>query len=246
MVAGKRISLQSLPLPIRKRERLQADESERVEWRIQRVFAKKQAGIDAGRDRRHKRDLEKRLRDCRPGEERENVMKASKMILLIAAGFTLLATPRSHAQSEIAPDHFESPNTEPFSQPKTQRGNAAKIGRVRFDGKVTLPYSVICSGRKLQPGRYSVSLRSDGKTGLATLNQSGQTLEIAGAVRRHTDPPIRNSLLVECIGKTHKLSAILVKEVELVFDSDLPVEHTPDGKPRRIEKLLLTQTTPQK
>jgi hypothetical protein len=91
-----------------------------------------------------------------------------------------------------------------------------------------------------------VSLRSGGKTGRATLNQKGQTLEFAGAVRLPADPPARNILLVECLGKAHKLSAIHVKDVELVFDSAPRVEHTFDGKLRRTEKLLLTQTGPRK
>jgi hypothetical protein len=113
---------------------------------------------------------------------------------------------------------------------------------VRFDGKVTLPYTLMCAGKKLLPGRYMVSLRSDGKTGRATLNQKGQTLEIAGAVRLPSDPHARNILLVECLGKAHRLSAIHVNEMELVFDWGPQVEH---DKERRTEKLLL-QTGPLK
>jgi hypothetical protein len=61
-----------------------------------------------------------------------------------------------------------------------------------------------------------------------------------------TDPHTRNILLVECLGKAHRLSAIHVKEMELVFDSDPKVEHTSDGKLRRTEKLRLTRTSSQK
>jgi hypothetical protein len=43
-------------------------------------------------------------------------------------------------------------------------------------------------------------------------------------------------LLVECLGKDHRLSAIHVKEIELVFDSDPQVEYMSDGKLKRTEK----------
>jgi hypothetical protein len=128
-------------------------------------------------------------------------MKTAKIkLFVILGGLATVATPRCYGQSEIDPDHFESPNTEPFPQPKTKEGNAAEAGKVRFDGKVTLPYTLICAGRNLLSGRYTVSHRSDGKTGRTTLNQKDQTLEIAGAVRLPSYPHASNILLVECLG----------------------------------------------
>jgi hypothetical protein len=175
-------------------------------------------------------------------------MKTPKIVklLVILTGFAALGTPRCYGQSEIDPDHFDSPNTEPFSQPKTKEADAAEKGKMRFDGKVTLPYTLICAGQRLPSGRYTVSLRSDGKMGRATLNQRSQSLEIAGAVRPQADPHAGNILLIECLGKAHRLSAIHVNAMELVFDSSPQVEHTSDGKPRRTEKLLLTRSSPQK
>jgi hypothetical protein len=175
-------------------------------------------------------------------------MRASRImkLLVVLTGFAPLATPHCYGQSEVDPDHFDSPNTERFPQPKTKGGDGAARVEVRFDGKVTLPYSLICAGKKLLPGRYSVSLRSDGKTGQALLNQKGQTLEVAGDVRLPADSNARNILLVECLGKAHRLSAIHLKEMELVFDSGPHVEHASEGKPGRTEKLPITQTTPLK
>jgi hypothetical protein len=54
-------------------------------------------------------------------------------------------------------------------------------------------------------------------------------------VRLPADPHPRNILFVERLGKAHRLSAIRVKEMELVFDSDAQVAHTSDanrGGPR--------------
>ena len=166
-------------------------------------------------------------------------------LLVVLVGFATLAAPRGCAQSEIDPDHFDSPNTEPFSQSKVKVGVGPGMDKVRFSGKFKLPYSVRCAGKTLPPGSYSLSISSDGKIGRATLNQKSQTLEIVGTVRLPPDPRARNTLLVECIGKAHRLSAIHVREMELVFAADPQLEHTPDSKPRRTERLLVTRMSPQ-
>jgi hypothetical protein len=163
-------------------------------------------------------------------------MRTAKItkILFFLVGFAVFATLRCYGQAEVDPDHFDSPS------------DVARTEKARFDGKVTIPYSVTCNGKRLQPGRYMVSLRSDGKTGRVTLNQNGQTIEIAGAVWPPAASHAGNSVLVECIGKAHRLAAIHVAEMELVFDSGPQVEQTFDGKQRRTEKLLLTRASPQK
>jgi hypothetical protein len=177
-------------------------------------------------------------------------MEATKSIklLIILTGFAALAlaTPRSQAQSEVDPDHFDSPNTRPFLQSKTKMDSGSATAKVHFSGNVNLPYSVRCAGKGLPPGNYSLSISSDGKTGVATLNRKSQTFEIPGAIRLPADPHARSALLVERIGKIHRLAAIHVKEMELVFDSDLHVEYRSDVKPRRTEELLLTQTSAAK
>ena len=175
-------------------------------------------------------------------------MKAAQVmtLLFVLVGIATVATPRAYAQSEIDPDHFDSPNTEPFSQSKTKVDVDAVMGKVRFRGKVNLPYSLRCTGKRFLPGRYSISLRSDGKTGQATLTQTGQTFEIAGVVRQlRADTHARDTLLVERIGKAHRLAAIHVGEMELVFAADPQLDDTSNGKPRRTENLLLTRTSPR-
>jgi len=164
----------------------------------------------------------------------------------VLAGFAILATPRGYAQSEIVPDHFDSPNTEPFLQSKTNGDVGEAMSKVRFSGKVNLPYSVHCTGKRLLPGRYTISLRSDGKTGRATLTQKGRTLEVAGVVRLPANTRARNTVLVESVGKAHRLVAIHLEEMELVFAADPQLEHTSNGQARRTENLVLTRTSPQK
>ena len=168
-------------------------------------------------------------------------MKAVQVIriLLILAGFAALATPGSYAQSEIDPDHFESPNTEPFPQPKTKAAKGTEMGRVFFSGEFRLPYSLQCAGKRLLAGNYSLALHSDGKIGWVTLNQKGRTTEIAGVVRLPADSRARNALFVERSGNTRRLSAIHVAELDLVLDPDQEGKRDSGGRPRRIEKLPL-------
>ena len=172
-------------------------------------------------------------------------MKVAKFIirLLVLAGFAALWIPGVYAQSEVNPDHFDSPNTERFRQPNTKEPVAAVTEQVRFNGKFTLPYSLRCAGKRLPPGRYTISLRSDGKTGQAKLTQKDQTLEIAGVVRPPVDTHRGNIVLVECNGKAHRLAAIHLEEMELVFAADPQVAPMPDGKARHTENLVLTRTS---
>jgi hypothetical protein len=175
-------------------------------------------------------------------------MKTPKImkLLVVLTGFAALATPCCYGQTDAFPDPFDSPKTEPFLRPKTKEGDAAKTGKVRFDGQVTLPYSLRCAGKRLLPGHYTILLRSDGKTGRATLTRKGEALEIAGVARRPADTHARNTLLVECIGKAHRLAAIHVEEMDLVFAADPQLEHSSDDQPRRTEMLLLARMSPQK
>jgi hypothetical protein len=86
--------------------------------------------------------------------------KVTALTLLMALGDA-----GAYAQAEIDPDHFDSPNTEPFDQPKTQ----SQAPATRYDGNFSLPYAVQCSGKQSAAGKYSVSLRSDGIVGHGVL-----------------------------------------------------------------------------
>ena len=88
----------------------------------------------------------------------------------------------AYAQAEIDPDHFDSPNTEPFDQPMTQ----SQAHATRYDGNFSLPYAVQCRGKQLAPGKYPLLLRgreqrqssnaipSDGKVGHGVLKSKSQ------------------------------------------------------------------------
>ena len=168
-------------------------------------------------------------------------MKVVSIIGIFAGcmGFAALGAAPARAQ-EVAPDHFELSNTESFENAKTSATSEATA--LRYDGKVTLPYSVQCSGKSLPPGKYSVSLHSDGKIVQATLKQKDQVVAVQGTAYKQASKYENAALLVELKGKTRKLSAIQV--ADLVFEPKL-AENSSD-KPGRVEKLLLTENGQKK
>jgi hypothetical protein len=172
-------------------------------------------------------------------------MKVGSIVGILAglSGLIAIGAPCARAQSEVDPDHFESPNVEPFERAKIKTSREAMA--IRYGGKFTLPYPVQCSGKSLPPGRYSVSLHSDGKIGQATLQQGGQAIGIP-VVHKQARKYGINALIVELSGKTRRLSAIQVAELDLVFEPKPRTESSSDSKPRRFQKLLLAETGPRR
>jgi hypothetical protein len=161
-------------------------------------------------------------------------------IFVGCVGLGALGAAPARAQAEVDPDHFELSNVKPNEEAKTNATGEATA--LRYDGKVTLPYTVQCSGKNLPPGKYSVSLHSEGKIVQATLKQKDQVIAVLATAYKQARKYESDALLVERKGKTRRLSAIQVAELNLVFEPKLPKENSTDGKPGRVEKLLLTET----
>src|SRR5579863_2613761 len=89
---------------------------------------------------------------------------------------TMMVGGKAYAQFEIDPDHFDTP------------AESTPALKTHYEGKFTLPYTVQCHGRSLPPGKYSVSLDSDGRTGQATLLGKGQAITIQGIAKRQSRP----------------------------------------------------------
>ena len=167
-------------------------------------------------------------------------MKAMLAIsfLLCLTGLVAVMAPCVYAQAEIDPDHFESPNTEPFPPPKPNA--ESQVADTRYEGRFALPYFVLCSGNRLAPGKYIISLRSDGNVGQAILNLKGQTVRIAGVVHRQTHKRSNSALIVEHKGMIRTLSAIQMAEFDFIFDANQQVGTSSKSKTRRFERLGLT------
>lgn len=156
-------------------------------------------------------------------------------------GPVVLGPSCAYAQSEIDPDYFDSPNTEPIPQPRTAE---SKVKVTRYDRTFSLPYSVLCNEKTLAPGKYSISLRSDGNIWQATLNRKGHAIEIAGVV--HTEAPKqRNEVVVVENNKNGRtLSVVRVSGFDFVFDPKHLPDPSTDGRPKRAEKLPLSVIAP--
>jgi hypothetical protein len=162
-------------------------------------------------------------------------------ILIALASFVALGS-RAYAQFEVDPDHFEVTEVARAEQAKT---NTGQLKRARYEGNFTLPYSLQCGGRSLPPGKYSVSLSSDGKTAQLTLIRKGQIITIAEVTQEQIRNSGRDALVVERSGSSHQLQMIHVAQVNFVLTSDPRVERTSDSEPRSIEKLQFMLRNPQ-
>ena len=158
--------------------------------------------------------------------------KVTALTLWMALGGT-----GAFAQQEIDPDHFDSPNTQPPDQPKSGQGHGRAT---RYDGNFALPYGVQCSGKQLAPGRYSVTLRSDGNIGHGVLKSKSHFIEITGVVHPQGSKHGADVVVVGSIDKLRTLSAIQVAGVNFVFDPIFKRGASSSSKNEYIETLPLT------
>jgi hypothetical protein len=161
--------------------------------------------------------------------------------LLFLMALVVLWGSGAYAQSEVDPDHFESPNKKPFPQPKPHADSQEEM---RYEGRFALPYSLLCGGNRLAPGKYSISLRSDGKVAQALLRLRGQGLTISGVAQKQSHKRTNNALIVENKGKVRTLSIIQMAEFDFIIDPDYQVDTSSKCKTRRFERLPLTLLSP--
>jgi hypothetical protein len=165
---------------------------------------------------------------------------ASRMIILTGlAALGVLVAPGARAQSEVAPDHFDSPGMVPFDQSKAQP--MPKAVSSHYQGKVTLSHRVRCNGATLAPGKYEVSLQSDGRTVELRLRRSGQIVIVQGTAYQEPLNTERGYVVVERRGNSRRLSVIHVGLVEVGFASDQGSAHVASG-PASLEVLPLFAT----
>ena len=158
-------------------------------------------------------------------------------ISAVLAFSVALGGPGAYAQQEIDPDHFDSPNTESMPQPKTVD---SKVRAIRFHGTFSLPYGVLCKGKKLAPGKYSIALRSDGKVGQVTFNQKGQAIEIAGVIQTEVPKQRGEEIVVENSENGRTLSLVRISGFAFVFDPNHFAASSPNSMSTRTERLPLT------
>ena len=152
------------------------------------------------------------------------------LILLVGLGSL-----RAHAQAEIDPDHYDTPSAKTLQ--REAGAGKSNLSPIRYEGKVVLPYSVRCRGKSLAPGGYSISLdSSDGRKAQLTLNRKGQRLSLEVIPREHKENSAPNALIVERVGKTHRLSMVHVARLDFLLDTDPPSA----GRDSSVEQVAFT------
>lgn len=179
------------------------------------------------------------LRPTRRGLSKEGELMKALSILGKSIALVLLAALASsvaYAQFEVDPDHFDSPSVEPHPQPSP---SPTQVKAKRYDGNFSLPYSVQCSGKKLAPGKYSVSLGSDGKVGHGVLQSKSQSIEITSVVHPQSSKGA-DVLVVRNKGRARTLSVIKVAGMNFVLDPTFKVDASSSSENQDVETLPLT------
>lgn len=126
--------------------------------------------------------------------------------VFVFGALVVLGGSLAYAQSEIDPDHFESPNVEPLEKGKTNPDGTTQT--THYDGEFVLPYSLLCNGNVIRSGRYTVSLHFAGDVAKATLNREGHTVEIEGVARKQDRELSSNAIILQLQGVKRTLFAI--------------------------------------
>jgi hypothetical protein len=99
-----------------------------------------------------------------------------KTLGLIAClvGLALLVTlgsSRAQAQAEIDPDHYETVDAIAKPLPQSKAVTPRPVGKINCEGDFLLTSSVRCNTSSLPPGKYLISVNSEGRTVRITLNR---------------------------------------------------------------------------
>ena len=157
------------------------------------------------------------------------------------AAIIALAGPKAYAQFEVDPDHFETKEPEPLQPSKAVA--PASHAKVHFAGSVTLPYTLECNHQNLPPGKYSVSLDSDGRTAEATLNRKGAAVKLQGVAQKQNRYRGKEALVVERDQGLHHLSAIHLTQFDLMFR---PSAQSPSyGKSKNLGEVAMILLKPR-
>ena len=142
-------------------------------------------------------------------------VKISIVLLGLVLGFFLAAP--CHAQAEVAPDFYDA--VSPAAVTQASQVAATKQGQadLQFHGSFTLPYDVMCSGKTLRAGEYSVALGSGAGLRLVTLRHDGKTINLRARVLSPYSAPGQSALLVSRSEQGHTLEAIYVQKQNVIL-----------------------------
>ena len=122
-----------------------------------------------------------------------------------------------HAQAEVAPDFYDVVSPGVITQAfQSSAANQQQAG-LQFRGSFILPYDVVCSGKTLPAGEYSVELGSGAALRLVTLRHNGKTINLRARVLSPYSAPGQSALLVSRSERGHTLEAIYVQKSNVIL-----------------------------
>ena len=157
-------------------------------------------------------------------------VKAS--VFTAALGLACLLPTTAHAQAEISPDFYPLSSTETIAAQPAQVANA-KQAKADFEGKVSLPYDVKCSGKNLKSGQYLLSVKSEGKGRMVTIHRSGEEMSFRVREVPTNQAASQSALLVRKSDEGHRLEAVYIEGLNAML--------YPDANPIGLEDKESTQ-----
>jgi hypothetical protein len=155
--------------------------------------------------------------------EREKAMKgmSTKMMLTLAGLALACFWPASaHAQAEVAPDIYAIDNAAPIQQPQATLASNTQQAQGEFQGNISLPYQVQCSGKKLAAGQYTVAVKTEGAKKTVVLHKDGNEVKLAVRQIAPASKTGRSALLVQSAGQTRMLEAVYVASMNAILYLD--------------------------
>jgi hypothetical protein len=154
--------------------------------------------------------------------EREGAMKGMMTkAMLMLAGLALVCfwPATTHAQAEVSPDIYAIDNSVPIPQPQvTLAANTQQA--TEFQGNISLPYQVQCSGKKLAAGQYTVAVKTEGAKKTVVLHKDGNDVKLAVRQIAPASKADRSALLVQSAGQTRMLEAVYVASMNAILYLD--------------------------
>jgi len=135
-------------------------------------------------------------------------------VLMLAGvlGFACLLPATVHAQVDAQPDTnlSEGPNMERIG-PQAAPIADAKEAKADFAGTFSLPYDLKCGAKSLKPGRYSLSVKSQGTSRFVTIHGNAANVNIQARVVPANRGTSQSALLVRNSGEGRRLEAVYVE-----------------------------------
>jgi hypothetical protein len=138
-------------------------------------------------------------------------------IALLVLGLACFLAAPCHAQAEVAPDFYDVVSPAAIAQASQLAAANQQQADLQFRGSFTLPYDVVCSGKTLPAGEYSVALGSGPALRLVTLRHDGKTINLRARVLSPYSAPGQSALLVSRGEQGRTLEAIYVQKHNIIL-----------------------------